>query len=447
MDQQCKKCLEKNPYNARFCMRCGTPFVPPQQFPDTKRVVITGMGVISPLGHTLDENWESLLEGKSGAGITTRIPNVNQYPCNFSCQVKGFEPKAYMDHKVARRLTESSQFAVAAAKMAYEDAYLESTEIDNTRSGVVIGTAAGGAIVETEYAMRKLLANKRYSPIRFNAVWPNMAAFAVASNFNFTGYNATIVTACASGTQSLATAADVIRQGYTDVILSGGTDAFNAEVGMAGYCALRVLSQRSDAPEKASRPFDKDRDGLVPGEGSAMLVLENLAHAKNRGARIYAEILGYAISSDARHETEPTASSQALTMNRAIASAGINLEAVDYINPHATSTIVGDVIETEAIKMVFGERAYNIPISATKSMVGHMLGAAGAYEAVVCVLSIRNGKIHPTINYETPDPECDLDYVPNQAHQVPVQIALSNSFGFGGQNASIVLAQYHPNVE
>jgi 3-oxoacyl-[acyl-carrier-protein] synthase II len=325
--------------------------------------------------------------------------------------------------------------------MAYEDASLGTAEIDASRSGVVLGTAAGGSIAETERAMRNLLADKKISPVLFNSTWPNMAAFAVARTFGFTGYNATVVTACASGTQALATAADAIRQGHADLILAGGTEAFNGEVVMAGYASMRVLSQRRDEPEKASRPFDKDRDGIVPGEGSAVLVLESLAHAKARNARIYAEILGYDVGSDARHDTEPTPATQAQTMRRAITSAGLAPEDIDYINPHATSTPLGDIIETQAIKQAFGERAYQIPVSATKSMTGHMIGAAGAFEAVVCALSIRDGWIHPTINYETPDPECDLDYVPNLARQVPVKAALSNSFGFGGQNAAIVLGQ------
>jgi len=441
MGQICKRCSEKNPAEARYCTACGSPLVPPQEFPDINRVVITGIGVITPLGLTLAENWEALLSGKSGAALTTRIPNIDKYPCNFSCQVKGFDPQAYMDPKDARRMTEASHYAVAAAKMAYEDASLSSTDIDPARSGVVLGTAAGGSIVETERGMRNLLAGKKISPILLNSIWSNMSAFAVARLYGFTGYNATIVTACASGTQALATAADAIRLGRVDLILAGGSDAFNGEIVMAGYSAMRVLSQRRNEPEKASRPFDKDRDGIVPGEGSAMLVLESLAHAKRRNARLYAEILGYEFGSDARHETEPTSETQAQTMRRAIASAGLNPEDIDYINAHATSTPLGDVIETQAIKLAFGEMAYKIPISATKSMTGHMLGAAGAFEAVVCALSIRDGWIHPTINYETPDPECDLDYVPNRARQIPVKAALSNSFGFGGQNASIVLGK------
>jgi 3-oxoacyl-[acyl-carrier-protein] synthase II len=415
--------------------------VSPRKFPDKNRVVITGIGGVTPLGLTLEESWQALLAGKSGAAPTVRIPNIDKYVCNFSCQVKGFNPQDFMDPKDARRTTEVSHYAVAAARMAYEDASLGSTEIDTTRAGVVMGTAAGGSIVETERAMRNLLAGQKISPVLINSIWSNMTAFAVARTYNFTGYNATIVTACASGTQALATAAEAIRQGYADLILAGGAEAFNGEVVMAGYAALRVLSQRRNEPEKASRPFDKDRDGIVPGEGSAMLVLENLAHAKARHAHIYSEILGYYFGSDARHDTEPTAATQAQTMRRAIASAGLSPEDIDYINAHATSTPLGDIIETQAIKVAFGDRAYLVPINATKSMTGHMLGAAGAFEAAVCALSIRDGWIHPTINYETRDPECDLDYVPNHARQVPVKAALSNSFGFGGQNASIVLGQ------
>ena len=442
MDQKCKTCQAIIPAGARFCMHCGETLVAPQDLPDVRRVVITGMGVVSALGLNLDTCWESLLAGKSGVRYTQNIPNVDKYPCNFSAEVRDFDPQVYMDSKAARRMTESSQYAVAAAIMASEDASLDLSKIDLTRAGVVLGTAAGGALAESERATRSMLANQRISPVRFNSVWPNMAAFSVARNFNFTGYNATIVTACASGTQSLATGADAIKKGYVDVVLAGGTDSFNCEIGLAGYSSASVVSERRDEPQKASRPFDADRDGLVPGEGSAILVLESLAHAKARGARIYAEILGYSMGSDARHETAPTFESQARTMQRALDSAMLGPEAIDYINPHATSTRVGDVMETNAIKLVFGELAYQTPISATKSMVGHMLGAAGSFEAVVCVLSIRDGWIHPTINYETKDPECDLDYVPNAPRQIQVDVALSNSFGLGGQNACLVVGRY-----
>lgn len=443
MDQICNICSGKNPPSAKYCMACGEPFVAPHNMPDQRRVVITGMGAVTSLGLTMEESWQALLEGESGAAPTVRVPNIENYSTDFSCQVKGFNPQDYMDRKDARRITEASQYAVAASRLAYEDASLASVEIDSTRAGVVLGTVAGGAIVEAERGMRNLLENKKISPVQFNSIWPNMAAFAVARVFNFTGYNATIVTACASGTQSLAIAADAIRYGQADLILAGGTDAFNCEVVMAGYAAMRVLSQRRDEPKKASRPFDLGRDGIVPGEGSAVMVLESLAHAKARRARIYAEILGAAVGSDARHDTEPTSVTQAHTMKLAIASARLKPEEIDYINAHATSTPVGDAIETQAIKIAFGEHAYQVPISATKSMTGHMVGAAGAFEAAACVLSIRDGWIHPTINYEVPDPECDLDYVPNQARQVSVKVALSNSFGFGGQNACIILGQYN----
>lgn len=445
MEILCSACQTLNPPQAHFCMQCGRAVVVPRDLPDSSRVVITGMGAVTPLGHSLHDNWEALLGGVSGISETTQIPNADKYPCRFSAGVKDFDPDDYMDHKLARRITESSQYALAAARMAYEDASLNETQFDSTRSGVVVGTAAGGSIVETEQAMRKLLSNSRISPIKFNSVWPNMAAFAVASRLNFSGYNATIVTACASGTQSLATASDAIRMGYVDVAAAGGTESILSEVALAGFSGIGALSTRCDDPSKVSRPFDKDRDGLVPGEGSAMLILESLAHARSRGARIYAEVLGYAVGSDARHETEPTPASQAHTMKQAISAAGISPEMVDYINPHATSTPVGDAMETEAIKLVFGDSAYKIPISATKSMVGHMLGAAGAFEALVCVLSIRENQIHGTMNYETPDPKCDLDYVPNQPRRLPVKVALSNSFGFGGQNACIVLGEYDGN--
>jgi 3-oxoacyl-[acyl-carrier-protein] synthase II len=441
MDRICNNCQEKNLPDARYCMACGKALVSPQKLLDINRVVITGMGTVSCFGLTLEENWEALLSGTSGADRTKNVPNIEKYECNFSCQVKDFNPNAFMDRKDARRMTTASQYAVAAAQLAHKDACLGSSAIDTTRAGVVLGTAAGGSIVETEHAMRELLAGRRISPILFNSVWPNLPAFSVARAYNYTGYNATLTTACASGTQALATAADAIRHGHANLILAGGVDAFDCEVIIAGYAAMGVISRRRDEPKRASRPFDSLRDGIVPGEGAAILVLENLAHAKARGARIYAEILGYAIGSDARHDIAPTASSQAQTMRRAIASAGIVPEDIDYINPHATSTPIGDIIETEAMKMVFGDYAYKVPISATKSMTGHMIGAAGAFEALVCVMSLRSGWIHPTINYEYPDPECDLDYVPNIARHVPMSVVLSNSFGLGGQNASIVIGQ------
>jgi 3-oxoacyl-[acyl-carrier-protein] synthase II len=442
MERTCTNCQKNNPLEARFCMACGAPLVATRELPPARRVVATGLGALTPVGLDVAESWAALLAGQSGVGPMIRVPNADRYPCNFAGEVRGFEPQNYMGSKEARRLTESSQFAVAAARMAFEDAGLGSAPVDLGRAGVVIGTAIGGGIVESERAMRLLLEGKRISPIAFNAVWPNMAAFAVASAFGFSGYNATLTTACASGTQALGEAAAIIRRGDADVMLAGGTETCNAEVVIAGYTAMGVLSMRRDEPERASRPFDAERDGLVPGEGAAMLVMESLAHAQARGARIYAEVLGYAATSDARHETEPTPETQAQTMRLALAAAGIAPEGVDYVNPHATSTLVGDVMESQAIKLALGEHAYRVPVSATKSMTGHMIGAAGAFEAMACILSMRDGWVHPTINYETPDPACDLDYVPNQARQVQVNVALSNSFGFGGQNACIVLGRW-----
>ena len=442
MEHTCTTCQKLNPPEAVFCMACGAPLANPRDWPPSRRVVITGLGALSPLGQGTEENWSALLSGKSGVGPITKVPNIDAYPCNFGGEVRDFDPATFMNRKEARRLTESSQFAVASAVMAHEDACLGSADLDKTRSGVVLGTAIGGGIIECERAVRRLLNGQRISPIAFNAVWPNMAAFAVARAFEFSGYNATLTTACASGTQAVATAADAIRSGVADLILAGGTESSNAEVAVAGYTAAGVLSTRRDDPQGASRPFEANRDGLVPGEGSAILVLESLAHAQARGARIYAEVLGYAITSDARHETEPTPTTQAMTMSRALASAGITPADVDYINPHATSTVVGDVVENNAIKLAMGEHAYRIPISGTKSMTGHLLGAAGALEAVVCVLTLRDGIIHPTINFETPAPECDLDYVPNEARKADVKITLSNSFGFGGQNAAVVLKKW-----
>jgi 3-oxoacyl-[acyl-carrier-protein] synthase II len=446
MERTCDTCRASNPPEARFCMTCGASLVKPRDLHPSRRVVITGMGALTPMALNIEDSWDALLRGRSGVKHVTKVPNIDAYPCNFGGEIRDFDPNDFMNRKEARRLTESSQYAVAAAQMAYDDACLASVELDLTRAGVVIGTSIGGGVVECERAMQSLLSGKRISPIAFNAVWPNMAAFAVARAFEFVGYNATLTTACASGTQSLATAADAIRSGHVDVILAGGTESVNAEIAMAGYTAAGVLSQRRDNPAAASRPFDAERDGLVPGEGSTVLVLESLSHAQARGAHIYGEVLGYAITSDARHETAPTPKTQALTMSRAIESAGVSPEDIDYVNPHATSTVVGDAMETEAIKLALGEHAYKVPVSGTKSMTGHILGAAGALEAAVCLLSMRDGKIHPTINYETPDPECDLDYVPNVARELDVRVTLSNSFGFGGQNASIVLCKWDSNA-
>ena len=442
MELTCVSCQKNHPPEARFCMACGAPLVTTRELPPSRRVVITGLGALTPLGLNAEESWAALLAGRSGVRPMERVPNADRYPCNFSGEVRGFDPKAHMGRKEARRLTESSQFALAAARMAADDAHLEASKVDTTRAGVVLGTACGGAIIESERAVRRLLKGQRISPIAFNAVWPNMAAFAVARAFEFSGYNATLTTACASGTQALAAAAAVIRRGDADLMLAGGTETCNAEIVIAGYTAMGVLSARRDEPQRASRPFDAGRDGLVPGEGAAILVLESLAHAQARGARMYAEVLGYAVTSDARHETIPTPEMQARTMTLALAAAGIVPKEVDYVNPHATSTPVGDVMESQAIKLALGEHAYRVPISATKSMSAHMIGAAGAFEAIACILSMRDGQVHPTINYETPDPQCDLDYVPNVARQVDVKVALSNSFGFGGQNASIVLGRW-----
>ncbi len=436
----CAHCGKEGPDDARFCPACGCPLT--DELPPEQRVVITGLGAVTPLGLTVEESWQGLLAGRSGVGPMTRVPNIDQYHCNFAGEVRDFDPTQYMDRKTARRTTRSSRYAVASAVMAMEDAGLAPADVDPIRAGVVIGTAVGGGIIETERAMRRLLAGKSISPIAFNGVWPNMSAYGVANHFGFNGYNATLTVACASGTQALGEGAAVIKRGDVQVVLAGGTEACNSEVVIAGYNAIGVISGRCDAPERASRPFDADRDGLVPAEGGAIMVLESLKHAQERGARIYAELLGYAATSDASHQTAPAPDTQALTIERALASAGLSPKTVDYVNPHATSTILGDPVETEAIKMALGEHAYRVPISATKSMTGHMIGAAGTFEAMACVLAMRDGRVHPTINYETPDPECDLDYVPNVSREVQVDVALSNSFGFGGQNACIVLRRW-----
>jgi 3-oxoacyl-[acyl-carrier-protein] synthase II len=406
------------------------------------RVVITGMGAITPLALNVEETWAGLIEGRSGIDYLTQI-DASNYDTSFGGEVKDFDPGEYMDFKKARRMERFSHFAVAATKEALEDAQLKIEDLDPEEVGVLIGTAIGG-LNATEQAVRDLLASRRISPFYLVTTVPNMAAFHICNLYGLKGYNNTVTTACAAGTQAVGEAAEVIRRGAAQVIITGGTESSNAEIGLAGFAAMRGLSTRNDDPQRASRPFDKDRDGFVASEGSGILILENLDHALRRGAHIYAEVLGYAATSDAYNiaAPDPQGEAAARVMRWALQDAGVKPEEVDYINAHGTSTILNDVMETLAIKKVLGEHAYRVPISSTKSMIGHLFGGAGAAEAIVCVLTVEHGIIHPTINYETPDPECDLDYVPNVARKAEVNVALSNSFGLGGQNACLVVGKY-----
>ena len=412
---------------------------------DGRRVVVTGLGAVTPLGLGVAEMWERLLKGESGIGHITQFDSTD-FPVHIAGEVRDFDPEQYMERKQARRMARFTQFAVASARMTMEDARYDPHDDDSSRVGVIMGTGIGGGITETERAHTALLegGRRRVSPLFVPILMPNAAAYQISFLFGLRGYNSTVVTACASATQAMAEAAKIIEAGGADVMVTGGAESSLSVLGMAGLAATRALSSHNDPPEKASRPFDRERDGFVASEGAGVLLLESLDHAERRGAKIYGEILGSGGSADAYHITapDPEGTGAALAMQRALDDAGVGTDEVDYINAHATATPLGDAAETVAIKRVFGERAYRIPVNATKSMIGHLIGAAGAVEAIVTLLTLRDHILHPTINYENPDPECDLDCVPNQAREAGVDVALSNSFGFGGQNASIVLGRY-----
>ncbi len=409
-----------------------------------ERVVVTGLGAITPLGLSVEETWQGFLAGRSGIGLITHF-DPSDYPTQILGLVKGFKARDFMDRKEARRMALFSQFAVAAAKMALEDAKLVIDEENSEEVGVVLGNAIGG-VDETEEACRVMFerGGMRISPFFVVMMPPNLAAFQVAYTYGIKGYSLTISTACASGTQAIGEAADLIRRGRARVMVAGGTEGGICELALAVFCANRAYSTRNDEPERASRPFDKDRDGFVGGEGSGIVILESLEHALERGARIYAEVLGYGASNDAYHliAPDPEGLGAARAMRWALEDAGVEPSEVDYINAHGTATPLGDVSETLAIKKVLGEHAYRVPISSSKSMIGHLWGAAGAVESIACILSIRDNVVHPTINLETPDPDCDLDYVPNAAREAQVDVAICNSFGLGGQNACTVYGRY-----
>ena len=411
---------------------------------DRTRVVVTGMGAVTPLGNTVQEFWDGLVAGRSGITPMT-LCDPSQFPCQIAGEVKGFDPGAYVNPREARRMARFSQLALASAHMAVEDAGLDLEKEDQERVGVLLGTGIG-SLPTTQDTCQDLFTKggMKINPFFIPMILPNMAAANVARIFGAKGYNSTVITACAASNQSIGEAAEAIRRGVVDVVLTGGTEAGISELGLSGFCILKALSTRNEAPEKASRPFDAERDGFVPAEGAGILILESLEHALDRGATILAEVAGYGTSCDAFHAVQPDENGEgaARAMRWALADAGTPPEAVDYINAHGTSTPLNDAIETMAIKIIFGEQAYKVPISSTKSMVGHALGGAGALEAVACIKSILDGVIHPTVNQENPDPSCDLDYVPNAARQQRVDVALSNSFGFGGQNTCTVFKRF-----
>lgn len=408
------------------------------------RVVVTGLGVISPVGTGKEAFWEALVKGRSGVRRITRF-DASEFKTQIAAEVSDFDPEAYIDKKEARRMDRFTQFAVAAANLALSDAAIAPEALDRDRVGVILGCGIGG-IGTFEEQTRVLISRgpNRVSPFFVPMMIANMGAGYIAICHRFYGPNSTVVTACASSNHAIGEAFRIIQRGEADVMLTGGAEAAITPVALAGFCAMKAMSTRNDAPEKACRPFDAARDGFVIGEGAAVLVLERLEHALARGARIYAEVAGYGQSCDAYHITapDPDGAGAAKAMARALKDAGLRPEEVNYINAHGTSTPLNDKVETMAIKKVFGEFAYRIPVSSTKSMTGHLLGAAGGIEAAACVLSITHGIIPPTINYENPDPECDLDYVPNEARRAQVDVALSNGLGFGGHNATLIFKRF-----
>ena len=410
-----------------------------------KRVVVTGLGVITAVGTGVDRFWENIVNGVSGIDLVTLLDTSN-LEVKIGAEVKGFDPTEYMDRKEAKRADRFVHFAVAAAKMAIADSGLEINPANAENIGVVIGSGIGGMKTFEEQARTCYEKGpKRVSPFFIPMMIPDMASGFVSIITGAKGPNHTVVTACASGAHSIGDSFRIIQNGEAVAMITGGAEAAITQLAYAGFTSAGALSTNNDDPKGSSRPFDLNRDGFVMGEGSGILILEELEHAKQRGAKIYAEVVGFGGSGDAYHMTspDPEGDGAARAMRRAIADAGITPEQISYINAHGTSTAANDKLETKAIKRVFGEGAYRIPVSSTKSMTGHLLGAAGGVEAIISVLALRDGIIPPTMNYQTPDPECDLDYVPNQARRRELEYALSNSLGFGGHNACLAFRSYH----
>ncbi len=410
----------------------------------TKRVVVTGIGIISPVGIGKENFWNSLKEGKSGIDLITKF-DTEGYPAKIAGEVKDFNVEEYIDKKEAKRMDRFTQYAVAASKLAIEDSKLDLNNINNDKFGVILGSGIGG--LETFEEQHKKLLNKgpkRVSPFFIPMMIGNMAAGQVSILFGAKGANETIVTACASSTNAVGDSFKIIQRGDADIIITGGAEASVTPIALAGFSSMKALSTNNENPQGASRPFDKNRDGFVMGEGSGILILEELEHALNRGAHIYAEIVGYGMSSDAYHMTAPAENGEGAyrAMKMAIDDADISYDKVDYINAHGTSTVYNDKFETAAIKALFKDHLQKLKVSSTKSMTGHLLGAAGGIEGCVCALSIENDFIPPTINYETKDEDCDLDYVPNKGISHKVEYVLSNSLGFGGHNATILFKKY-----
>jgi 3-oxoacyl-[acyl-carrier-protein] synthase II len=410
----------------------------------TERVVVSGLGCISPLGNDVTTTWQNILDGKSGAGLITHY-DTSDYKCKIAAEVKDFDPSTRFGPKDTRRMDRGTQFALAAAQQAVQDAALEINESNCDRIGAVIGTGIGG--IDTLYQAFYNFVERgpsRVSPFLVPMMLPDTPGGTIAIHLGIKGVNLAVVTACATGTNAIGEASEIIRRGQTDVMLAGGCEASIVPLAMAGLSKMGAMSTYSGDPTRASRPFNLDRTGFVMGEGAAVLVLESVEHAQSRNANILAELVSYGSTNDAFHISAPAinGSGAAICMNMALERGDLDIEDIDYINAHGTGTPLNDKSETAAIKTTFGDRAYQIPVSSTKSMTGHLLGAAGAIEAMFSVKSIQDGIIPPTINYEVPDPECDLDYVPNEARPDQVKYVMSNSFGFGGHNATIILSKF-----
>jgi 3-oxoacyl-[acyl-carrier-protein] synthase II len=410
----------------------------------TRRVVVTGLGALTPIGNTADEFWSALLQGRSGVGPITKF-DATDYPTRIAGEIKNFDPLVFVDKKDARRLDPFLQYAMACAVMAVQDAALDTEKVDGTRFGVLIGSGIGG--ISTLLDTHKTLLDKgpdRVSPFFIPMMIINMASGLVSMRFGAKGPNSAVVTACATGNHAIGESFKIIQRDDADVMIAGGSEAIVIPLTIAGFCSMKAMSTRNDEPTKAMRPFDANRDGFVCGEGAGLVILESLDHARARDARIYAEIVGYGQTSDAHHLTapDPEGDGAARAMAAALRDGGLDVSAIGYINAHGTSTPYNDKFETLAIKRVFGDHARRLAVSSTKSMTGHMLGAAGGVEAIATALALHHGVLPPTINYETLDPDCDLDYVPNQARKHDVEAALSNAFGFGGTNATLAFRTY-----
>jgi 3-oxoacyl-[acyl-carrier-protein] synthase II len=411
-----------------------------------RRVVVTGMGVITPVGLTLEEYWNSLLAGKSGAGPITGF-DASDYDTKFACEVKGFDVLKFMDRKLSQRCDPFTQYALAASETALQDSGVDLSKEDRDRIGVVVGSGIGGMWTyhRQQETMWQSKGPHRISPFFIPMMIADIAPGRISMKYGLKGPNYSTTSACATSSHAIGDAFMLIQRGDADMMLTGGAEASICPMGIGGFNAMKALSRRNDAPQKASRPFDKGRDGFVMGEGAGILVLEEYGHAMKRGARIHAEISGIGFTADAHHITEPAPGGEGAvrSMRVALRDAGLKPEEIQYVNTHGTSTPVGDKSETAAIKTVFGDHAYKLAVNSTKSMIGHLLGAAGAVEAVATILSVKHNKVHPTINQDEFDPDCDLDYIPNTSQDRHIEAAISNTFGFGGHNASLLIRKYH----